>query len=61
MIGPVSVPPSTKWTVQPVILHAVRERLPLRVHARERGQQRGVDVDHAAREGAPGRPASGGA
>ena len=52
MIGPVSTPPSTKWTVQPVIFTPDVERLALGAHARERGQQGGVDVDDAAREGA---------
>ena len=50
MIGPVSTPLSTKWTVQPAILTPRVERLPLRVHAREGGQQGRVDVDDAAGE-----------
>ena len=52
MIGPVSTPPSTKCTVQPATFTPASKRLPLRVHAGERGQQRGVDVDDAAGEGA---------
>ncbi len=52
MIGPVSTPLSTKCTVHPVDLHARLERLALRAHARERGQEGRVDVDDAAGEGA---------
>ena len=35
-IGPPSSSPVTRCTVAPADLHAVVERLPLRVHARER-------------------------
>ena len=31
-------------------LHAVVQRLPLRIEARKRGQQRGMNVQHAVRE-----------
>ena len=44
-IGPVSTPSSTTITVQPVTLHAVRERVPHAVRAGERRQQRRVGVD----------------
>ena len=51
MTGPVSTPSSTKWMVQPAILTPAVERLALRVHAREGGEQGRVDVDDPLREG----------
>ena len=48
MIGPVSVPASTKCTVQPVTLHAVARTPALcALSAGKRREQRGVDVDDA--------------
>ena len=50
MIGPESTPSSTKWTVTPVTLTPCVERLPDRIEAGERGQQRRVDVDDPVAE-----------
>ena len=48
MIGPESTPSSTKWTVTPVTLHPVVERLLYRADARERGQKRRMNVHDPA-------------
>ena len=57
MIGPESTPSSTKCTVTPVIRDPVLERLADRVEARERRQQRRVDVDHPVRRSGARTPA----
>ena len=46
-----SVPASTRWTVQPVTPDAVGQRVAHGVRAREGRQQGGVGVEDALREG----------
>ena len=50
MIGPVSTPSSTKWTVTPDDLDAVVDRLLDGADAGERRQERRVHVDDPLRE-----------